>query len=90
MQVRDCQFRARQPRAMGKFMESRAAAVEIDCVDCHGTIRRKGYADKVGRAAPGRTAAGEPRGRRLDGVALRRQELRRFELAAGQVVSSGR
>jgi len=52
--------------------------VEIDCVDCHGTIRQKGTLVTSGPAAPDAPRPGEPRGRHLE--ALRTPYgLRRFE-----------
>ena len=66
----DCHF-AQDNHGNGNIYAEPRAAVEIDCVDCHGTVRRKAALVSSGPAAP----AG---GRRLD--ALRTPwGLRRFE-----------
>ena len=54
------------------------AAVEIDCVDCHGTIRQKATLLTSGPAAPEPAHPGEPRGRQLE-VLRTPSGLRRFE-----------
>ncbi|HVO56436.1 MAG TPA: hypothetical protein VMT51_01945, partial [Dongiaceae bacterium] len=70
MQCGDCHF-AQDNHGNGKLYGEPRAAVEIDCVDCHGTIRAPASLVSSGPAAP----AG---GRRLD--ALRTPwGLRRFE-----------
>ena len=77
MQCADCHF-AQDNHGNGKIYGEPRAAVEIDCVDCHGTIRQKATLTTSGPAAPDAPRAGEPRGRRLD--ALRTPSgLRRFE-----------
>ena len=77
MQCADCHF-AQDNHGNGKIYGEPRAAVEIDCVDCHGTIRQKATLVTSGPAAPDAPRAGEPRGRRLD--ALRTPYgLRRFE-----------
>jgi hypothetical protein len=77
MQCADCHF-AQDNHGNGKIYGEPRAAVEIDCVDCHGTIRQKATLITSGPAAPDAPRAGEPRGRRLD--ALRTPAgLRRFE-----------
>ena len=77
MQCADCHF-AQDNHGNGKIYGEPRAAVEIDCVDCHGTIRQKATLITSGPAAPDAPRAGEPRGRRLD--ALRTPDgLRRFE-----------
>ncbi|HTB92498.1 MAG TPA: hypothetical protein VK728_06680 [Candidatus Sulfotelmatobacter sp.] len=77
MQCADCHF-AQDNHGNGKIYGEPRAAVEIDCVDCHGTIRQKATLVTSGPAAPDAPRAGEPRGRRLD--ALRTPDgLRRFE-----------
>src|SRR5229473_310972 len=77
MQCNDCHF-AQDNHGNGKIYGEPRAAVEIDCVDCHGTIRDKATLISSGPAAPDSARPGEPRGRRLD--ALRTPSgLRRFE-----------
>ena len=70
MQCNDCHF-AQDNHGNGKIYGEPRAAVEIDCIDCHGTIRRKATLITSGPAAP-------EGGRHLD--ALRTPwGLRRFE-----------
>ncbi|MGB6496170.1 MAG: hypothetical protein WBF09_04175 [Candidatus Acidiferrum sp.] len=70
MQCNDCHF-AQDNHGNGKIYGEPRAAVEIDCIDCHGTIRNKATLITSGPAAP----AG---GRHLD--ALRTPwGLKRFE-----------
>ena len=70
MQCNDCHF-AQDNHGNGKIYGEPRAAVEIDCVDCHGTIRKKATLITSGPAAP-------EGGRHLD--ALRTPwGLRRFE-----------
>jgi hypothetical protein len=77
MQCADCHF-AQDNHGNGKIYGEPRAAVEIDCVDCHGTIRQKATLTTSGPAAPDAARVGEPRARRLD--ALRTPTgLRRFE-----------
>ena len=77
MQCVDCHF-AQDNHGTGKIYGEPRAAVEIDCVDCHGTIRQKATLITSGPAAPDASRPGEPRGRRLE--ALRTPiGLRRFE-----------
>src|SRR5713226_4556006 len=77
MQCADCHF-AQDNHGNGRIYGEPRAAVEIDCVDCHGTIRQKATLTTSGLAAPDPMRPGEPRGRRLD--ALRTPwGLRRFE-----------
>jgi hypothetical protein len=83
MQCADCHF-AQDNHGNGKIYAEPRAAVEIDCIDCHGTIRNKATLVTSGPAAP--TAADPatpdaPRGRHLD--TLRTPwGLRRFEWIA--------
>ena len=51
MQCNDCHF-AQDNHGNGKIYGEPRAAVEIDCVDCHGTIRRKAALVTSGPAAP--------------------------------------
>ncbi len=77
MQCADCHF-AQDNHGTGKIYAEPRAAVEIDCVDCHGTIHQRATLLTSGPAAPDATRPGEPRGRHLE--ALRTPwGLRRFE-----------
>jgi hypothetical protein len=77
MQCADCHF-AQDNHGNGKVYGEPRAAVEIDCVDCHGTIRQKATLVTSGPAAPDAPRPGQPRGRHLE--ALRTPfGLRRFE-----------
>ena len=77
MQCADCHF-AQDNHGTGKIYGEPRAAVEIDCVDCHGTIRQKATLLTSGPAAPDGLRTGEPRGRHLE--TLRTPSgLRRFE-----------
>src|SRR6266404_3960607 len=51
MQCNDCHF-AQDNHGNGKIYGEPRAAVEIDCVDCHGTIRKKAALVTSGPAAP--------------------------------------
>jgi hypothetical protein len=83
MQCNDCHF-AQDNHGNGKIYGEPRAAVEIDCVDCHGTIRSKATLVTSGPAAPESQQPGEPRGRHLD--ALRTPwGFRRFEWRDGKV-----
>jgi hypothetical protein len=76
MQCNDCHF-AQDNHGNGKIYGEPRAAVEIDCVDCHGTIRKKATLITSGPAAP-------EGGRHLD--ALRTPwGLRRFEWRGDKV-----
>jgi len=75
MQCDDCHF-AQDNHGNGNIYGEPRAAVEIDCVDCHGTIRKKAALVTSGPAAP-------EGGRHLD--ALRTPwGLRRFEWRDGK------
>jgi hypothetical protein len=77
MQCVDCHFE-QDNHGTGKIYGEPRAAVEIDCIDCHGTIRQKAKLTTSGLAAADPLRPGDPRGRRLD--ALRTPwGLRRFE-----------
>jgi hypothetical protein len=65
MQCSDCHF-AQDSHGNGKVYGEPRAAVEIDCIDCHGTIRNKASLITSGPAAPDPLRPGEPRGRHLD------------------------
>ncbi|HJX96897.1 MAG TPA: hypothetical protein VJ324_14830 [Candidatus Acidoferrum sp.] len=51
MQCNDCHF-AQDNHGNGKIYAEPRAAVEIDCIDCHGTIRNKATLITSGPAAP--------------------------------------
>jgi hypothetical protein len=77
MQCADCHF-AQDNHGSGKIYGEPRAAVEIDCVDCHGTIRQRATLRTSGPASPGPLRPGDPRGRELE--TLRTPwGLRRFE-----------
>jgi len=77
MQCNDCHF-AQDNHGNGKIYGEPRAAVEIDCIDCHGTIRKKATLVTSGPAAP-------EGGRHLD--ALRTPwGLRRFESLGDKVI----
>jgi hypothetical protein len=77
MQCNDCHF-AQDNHGNGRIYGEPRAAVEIDCIDCHGTIRKKATLVTSGPAAPEPVTAGAERGRHLD--TLRTPwGLRRFE-----------
>jgi hypothetical protein len=81
MQCADCHF-AQDNHGNGKIYGEPRAAVEIDCVDCHGSIRNKATLITSGPAAPEAAQPGGERGRHLD--ALRTPwGLRRFEWRPG-------
>lgn len=83
MQCNDCHF-AQDNHGNGKIYAEPRAAVEVDCVDCHGTVRQKATLVTSGPAAPDAALPGEPRGRRLD--TLRTPwGMRRFERREGKV-----
>jgi hypothetical protein len=83
MQCADCHF-AQDNHGTGKIYGEPRAAVEIDCVDCHGTIRQKAALLTSGPAAPDASRPGEPRGRHLEALrtpgGLRRFEWRGYRL----------
>ena len=70
MQCVDCHF-AQDNHGTGKIYGEPRAAVEIDCVDCHGTIRQKATLLTSGPAAPDGARPGEPRGAILKRCARR-------------------
>ena len=75
MQCNDCHFE-QDNHGNGKSYGEPRAAVEIDCIDCHGTIRKKATLVTSGPAAP--VAPGGEHGRHLDGLRTP-WRLRRFE-----------
>ena len=83
MQCIDCHF-AQDNHGNGEIYAEPRAAVEIDCIDCHGTIRKKASLITSGPAAPESLRPGGERGRHLD--ALRTPwGLRRFEWRDGKL-----
>ena len=87
MQCNDCHF-AQDNHGNGKIYGEPRAAVEIDCIDCHGTIRKRATLVTSGPAAPEPQQPGETRGRHLD--ALRTPwGLRRFEWRGGKLFQRG-
>jgi hypothetical protein len=83
MQCNDCHF-VQDNHGNGKIYGEPRAAVEIDCVDCHGTIRSKSTLLTSGPAAPEAAAPGGHRGRRLDSLRTP-WGLRRFEWRADKL-----
>jgi hypothetical protein len=77
MQCNDCHFE-QDNHGNGKIYGEPRAAVEIDCIDCHGTIRKKATLVTSGPAAPEPIRAGGERGRHLDELRTP-WGLRRFE-----------
>jgi hypothetical protein len=77
MQCNDCHF-AQDNHGNGKIYGEPRAAVEIDCIDCHGTIRNKATLITSGPAAP-------EGGRHLDSLRTP-WGLRRFEWRADGAV----
>ncbi|HXX99579.1 MAG TPA: hypothetical protein VEI54_01585 [Candidatus Limnocylindrales bacterium] len=65
MQCADCHFE-QDNHGTGKIYGEPRAAVEIDCVDCHGTIRQRAALVTSGPAAPEPLRPGEPRGWHLE------------------------
>jgi hypothetical protein len=89
MQCADCHF-AQDNHGNGKIYGEPRAAVEIDCIDCHGTIRQKATLVTSGPAAPetfsivnGQRVS--DRGRHLDSLRTP-WGLRRFEWQAGTLI----
>ena len=83
MQCSDCHF-AQDNHGNGKVYGEPRAAVEIDCVDCHGTIRQKATLLTSGPAAPDALRQSEPRGRNLEGLRTPWGS-RRFERRDGKI-----
>src|SRR5215831_11291521 len=67
MQCNDCHFE-QDNHGNGKIYGEPRAAVEIDCIDCHGTIRKKATLLTSGPAALEPVVPGGERGRHLDGL----------------------
>jgi hypothetical protein len=83
MQCNDCHFE-QDNHGNGKIYGEPRAAVEIDCIDCHGTIRAKATLVTSGPAAPEPATPGGERGHHLD--ALRTPwGLRRFAWRDGKL-----
>jgi hypothetical protein len=83
MECNDCHF-AQDNHGNGKIYGEPRAAVEIDCIDCHGTIRKKATLITSGPAAPDAVKPGGERGRHLDGMRTP-WGLRRFEWRGDRV-----
>src|SRR5215813_3901515 len=84
MQCTDCHF-GQDNHGNGKIYGEPRAAVEIDCIDCHGTINKKATLTTSGFAAPDPALPTWPRGHRLD--ALRTPwGLRRFENRDNKII----
>jgi hypothetical protein len=83
MQCNDCHF-AQDNHGNGKIYGEPRAAVEIDCIDCHGTIRKKATLLTSGPAAPDPVTPGSERGRHL-GALRTPWGLRRFEWRGDKV-----
>jgi hypothetical protein len=83
MQCVDCHF-VQDNHGNGKLYGEPRAAIEMDCIDCHGTIRARATLITSGPAAPSPLRPGELRGRHLE--ALRTPwGLRRFEWRDGEL-----
>jgi hypothetical protein len=83
MQCVDCHF-AQDNHGTGKVYGEPRAAVEIDCVDCHGTIQRKATLHTSGPAAADPLRPSEPRGRHLE-ILRTPWGFRRFEWRGDQL-----
>jgi hypothetical protein len=84
MQCADCHF-AQDNHGNGKIYAEPRAAVEIDCVDCHGTIRQRATLTTSGPAAPEPLRPGEPRGHRLE-LLRTPWGMRRFEWQTDKLI----
>jgi hypothetical protein len=84
MQCNDCHFE-QDNHGNGKIYGEPRAAVEIDCIDCHGTIRKKATLLTSGPAAPEPVVPGGERGRHLDGLRTP-WGLRRFEWRGDKLI----
>jgi hypothetical protein len=89
MQCNDCHF-AQDNHGNGKIYGEPRAAVEIDCIDCHGTIRQKATLVTSGPAAPvNYTSVGDVRkydtGHHLDTLRTPWGQ-RRFEWQGGALI----
>jgi len=84
MQCSDCHF-AQDNHGDGKVYAEPRAAVEIDCIDCHGTIRQRATLITSGPAAPDAARSGAPRGRNLE-LLRTPWGLKRFERRGDAIV----
>ena len=84
MQCNDCHFE-QDSHGNGKIYGEPRAAVEIDCIDCHGTIRKKATLLTSGSAAPEPVVPGGERGRHLDGLRTP-WGLRRFDWRGDKLI----
>jgi len=84
MQCNDCHFE-QDSHGNGKIYGEPRAAVEIDCIDCHGTIRKKTTLVTSGPAAPEPVTPRAERGRHLDQLRTP-WGLRRFEWRGDKLI----
>jgi hypothetical protein len=84
MQCNDCHFE-QDNHGNGKIYGEPRAAVEIDCIDCHGTIRKKATLVTSGPASPEPVAPGGERGRHLNELRTP-WGLRRFEWRGDKLI----
>jgi hypothetical protein len=84
MQCNDCHFE-QDNHGNSKIYDEPRAAVEIDCIDCHGTIRKKATLLTSGPATPEPVVPGGERGRHLDGLRTP-WGLRRFEWRGDKLI----
>ena len=84
MQCNDCHFE-QDNHGNGKIYGEPRAAVEIDCIDCHGTIRKKATLLASGPGALDASVPGGGRGRHLEELRTPRG-LRRFEWRGGRLI----
>jgi hypothetical protein len=84
MQCNDCHFE-QDSHGNGKIYGEPRAAVEIDCIDCHGTILRKATLVTSGPAAREAVTPGGERGGHLDELRTP-WGLRRFEWRGDRLI----
>lgn len=84
MQCNDCHFQ-QDSHGNGRIYGEPRAAVEIDCIDCHGTIRRKATLATSGPAAREAVTPGSERVGHLDELRTP-WGLRRFEWRGDRLI----
>jgi hypothetical protein len=84
MQCNDCHFE-QDSHGNGNIYGEPRAAVEIDCIDCHGTIRKRAKLLTSGPAAPEPVVPGGERGRHLEELRTP-WGLRRFEWRGDKLI----
>lgn len=84
MQCNDCHFE-QDNHGNGKIYGEPRAAVEMDCIDCHGTIRKKATLVTSGPAAPEAATPGGERGRHLEELRTP-WGLKRFEWRSDRLI----